>query len=391
MTFSHRTSWHREPNRLSELLEKRRASGNPILDLTVSNPTECGFHYPENEILSALQNKEVLQYHPNPRGLSSAREAVVQYYREKGIVINAENVFLTASTSEGYSMLFQLLCNAGDSVLAPQPSYPLFDYLAQVNDVSLRHYQLRYEYEWHIDIQSIRENISPNTKAIILVHPHNPTGMFLKKGEFATIKTIAQQHGLALIVDEVFIDFRFTDDVNTQPSLTGEKEVLTFTLNGISKSCGLPQMKLGWMVVSGEHRAVSEASERLEILCDTFLSVNTPVQIALPELMRQSQNVRQQIINRITSNYGFLKQSFVNTSCSVLAAEGGWYGILRVPETTSDEGWAIELLGKKGIYVHPGYYYDFQKGSFLVVSLLPEPSVFSSAVSALTSHFSSIF
>jgi len=381
MNFSSRTSWHREPNRLSKLLDLLRTNGKSILDLTVSNPTACGFHYPEDEILSALSTSESLQYHPTPRGVLSAREAVVQYYEEKGIVIPAENVFLTASTSEGYSHLFKLLCNYGDSVLVPQPSYPLFDYLAQINDISLRHYHLRYDDEWHVDLQSIRENVHTNTKAIVLVHPHNPTGMFQKKAEFDAIKTIARQHNLALIVDEVFLDYRLAGTVPYQQSLAGEKEVLTFTLNGISKSCGLPQLKLGWIITSGEPGAVNEASERLEILCDTFLSVNTPIQAALPELLRTGKAVQRQILHRITTNYRFLMQSLAHTPCSLLSTEGGWYGILRLPDIKSDEEWA--LLEKSGVYVHPGYFYDFQEKSFLVVSLLVEPQTFSAGINEI--------
>ena len=399
MNLSQRTNWHNKPNKLTVLLDSLRKRGRTILDLTVSNPTKCGFEYPDNEILTAFANPLSLSYEPNPRGLLFAREAVCEYYQKKDIIVEPSNIFLTASTSEAYSILFKLLCDAGDSVLVPKPSYPLFDYLAQLNDVQLKYYNLRYDDEWHVDIDSFKnlkiEKIG-KIKAIVLVNPHNPTGVFIKKNEYERIKDFARKHNLALIVDEVFIDYAFENDENRITSTAGETEVLTFTLNGISKMIGLPQMKLGWIIVNGQRSIVNEAMERLEIICDTFLSVNTPVQFALPLLMNRGIQVQKQIRERIKTNYTMLKNltsthsSSVYNPCSMLNAEGGWYGIIRVPRTKSDEAWALQLLENKSIYVHPGYFFDFDEDGYLVVSLLVEENLFASAVKEIIDYITNI-
>lgn len=390
MVFSSRTSWHREPNRLSELLEKLRADGTSILDLTLSNPTACGFQYPEKEILSAISGHESLQYHPDPKGILSARIAIAQYYKEKSVDVSPENIFLTASTSEAYSFIFKLLCNPNDEMLVPSPSYPLFDFLAQVNDVELRNYHLAYDHGWQIDFDSVETSITQKTKGIFIVNPNNPTGQFLKKHESERLNQIARANNLALIVDEVFAEYAFAKDENRVETTAGNTQVLTFTLNGISKLLGLPQMKLGWIAVSGEQQAVREVRNRLEILCDTFLSVNTPVQVALPELLTTCTIVRQQIHHRVTLNYTTLhKLTADNSPLTVLHSEGGWYALLQLPGTNSDETWAIELLEKKGVYVHPGYFYDFHNGTFLVVSLLVEPQTFMNGITAIASHVQS--
>ena len=379
--FSSRTNWHRQQNKLTELLESRRKSGKPIHDLTISNPTECGFNYPEKETLSALSSPDVLIYKPDPRGFITAREAVVRYYQTKNIVVDPGDLFLTASTSEAYSFIFKLLCNPDDAILTPIPSYPLFEYLAQINDVKTQEYRLVYDHGWQIDLESIANSISNSTKAIILINPHNPTGMFFKKNEYLEIQKIAREKNLALIVDEVFIDYPHDDSPDRYGSAAGSSEVLTFTLNGISKMCGLPQVKLGWIAVSGEQRAKSEAVERLEILCDTFLSVNTPAQVALPKLLQSSESIRKQILQCIKSNYSFLSLLTTHHSpINILSTGGGWYAILKVPRTKSDEDWALELLDSYGIYLFPGYFFDFEEEGYLVVSLLVEEEKFQSAI-----------
>lgn len=387
--FSHRTNWHRQHNRLTELLEARRASGKMIFDLTVSNPTECGFTYPDAEILKALTNPDVLKYRPEPGGLRSAREAIAGYYAAKDLQVDPDNIFLTSSTSEAYSLIFKLLCDPGDSVLVPVPSYPLFEYLAQVNDVALSEYHLRYDHGWYLDVDSLSANITPQTRAIILVHPHNPTGMFVKKDELQKVITIAREHHLALVVDEVFIDYAYAEDADRTCSTAAEQSVLTFTLNGISKMIGMPQMKLGWISISGPDGEANEARERLEILCDTYLSVNTPVQVALPELLRLGSDVQRQIRDRITSNRETFthllnpRTSNLKPACSSLEAEGGWSAILRLPRTKSDEEWAVELLEKTGVYVYPGHYFDFEGEALIVVSLLAEVGDFRGACEKL--------
>ncbi len=378
--FSRRTNWDRQSNRLTELLDGRRASGKSFFDLTVSNPTECGLDYPQKEILSALCNARSLQYQPDAKGLVSARQAVCEYYQEKQIRVDPANVLLTASTSEAYSLIFKLLCNPGESVLVPKPYYPLFDYFAQLNDVKIRYYSLQYDDEWPLKLNC---EAVKGVKAIIIVSPHNPTGAFLKKHEQQEIARIAQENGLALIVDEVFIDYPFAEDKRRFGSTAGEAEALTFTLNGISKLAGLPQMKLGWIVVSGSPSLAGEATGRLEILCDTFLSVNSPVQVALPQLIKAGGRVRSQILQRVKSNDSMLRQETRNAPCSVLPVEGGWYAILRVPETRSDEEWAIRLLEDAGIYVYPGYFFDFDEYNCLIVSLLGGERIFASSVRAM--------
>ncbi len=388
--FSHRTNWYRQLNKISELFESLRKSGRSILDLTVSNPTECGIEYPEKEILSALSASPILHYEPNPRGLLSARRAVCEYYKKKSITVNLSNIFLTASTSEAYSILFKLVCNAGESVLVPKPSYPLFDYLAQLNDVRLHYYHLRYDQEWQIDIDSIKNSINKKTKAIVIINPHNPTGMFLKNDESLAIKEIAHRYNLVIIVDEVFIDYAFENNERMRVSTAGEGEGLIFTLNGISKMLGLPQMKLGWIIVNGHPSLVAEATARLEIICDTFLSVNTPVQVALPKLLKHGKIIQQKILDRVLSNYSTLKTITLNTLCSALNTHGGWYGILRVPRIKSDEDWALQLLENKSVYLFPGYFFDFEEDGYLVVSLLVESSVFQKGVREIVDYVSAV-
>ena len=383
MQFSRRTDWHRQPNRLSASLETLRKSGRPIYDLTIANPTECGIAYPEGAILSSLSNPFSLAYRPNPRGLLAAREAISGYYQGKGIAVDPSNLFLTASTSEAYSMLFKLLCNNGDQILIPQPSYPLFDYLSRLDDVVPGCYRLNYDLGWSIDLDTVRNAITASTRAIVIVNPHNPTGMFFDEADYQTLKKIAAEHALALIIDEVFIDFPL-DPGKKIVSTAGEEEVLTFTLNGISKMAGLPQMKLGWIIVGGDRKPVAEASGRLEILCDTFLSVNTPVQLALPGLLAAGATIRSNILARIRSNYVRLCEIVpADSACSVLKCEGGWYGILRVPRVMSDEEWSIELLESTGVHVYPGYFFDFEADGYLVVSLLVKEDIFEGGVKKL--------
>jgi alanine-synthesizing transaminase len=392
VNLSRRTSWHRQQNKLTVLYENLRSRGKQIVDLTVSNPTKCGFDY--SSILPPSLKNQSLIYNPDARGLFSARQSVAQYYREKNIIVDPENIFLTSGSSEAYSHIFKLLCNPGDTILVPQPSYPLFDYLAELNDVHLAYYNLNYDGEWHVDLASIATAIAEShspVRAIILVHPHNPTGMFLKHDEYRSIKDITAVHDLALIVDEVFIDFPFSDDPRRWCSTTGETDVPIFTINGLSKSCGLPQMKLGWIVVGGSSEIVDEIVSRLEIICDTYLSVNIYAQEILPVLMQAGSSVRHQIIERTHDNYKFLVDTIgANNKCTVLYNEGGWYAIMRVPNTKSDELWSLELLENIGIYVQPGYFFDFPRGGYLILSLLLDQQIFKKSISGIVDHISHI-
>jgi hypothetical protein len=383
--FSARTSWHRQLNTLAQLLDERRQSGKPIYDLTISNPTEARIEYPTEEILAALSQASSFRYSPDPKGLLSAREAVAGYYATKRITVDPSDIILTASTSEAYSFLFKLLCNVGDEVLVPVPSYPLFEFLAQLNDVRIRPYVLRYDGEWHVDVDSVKRAITSSTKAIVIINPHNPTGMFLKRDELEMLTEECLRNSLALIVDEVFAGYGFGHDERRTISTASHSDVLTFTLDGISKLCGLPQLKLGWIAVSGGEEEKNEALHRLEIIADTFLSVNTAVQVALPQLLESGEVVRQRIRERVESNLRFLKNVLAeNSPISVLKSEGGWCAILKIPNMRSEEEWALKLLDEAGVYVFPGYFFEFQESGCLVASLLTELDAFSRGLEEIT-------
>jgi len=386
MMFSSRTSWKLAANELTLRVEARRQAGLPILDLTESNPTRCGFDEFGDEILKPLAFHESLVYEPAPKGLLSARKSVSAYYEEKGVAVDPEQIILTASTSEAYSFLLRLLADPGERVLVPRPSYPLFDFLATLNDVQLDAYPLRYASGWHIDVESLRRTIRADTRAIILVNPNNPTGSFVKRGELYELAEICRLHDLALICDEVFVDYAFAPDPARPETLARVADVLTFTLSGISKLLGLPQMKLAWICVSGPDEQVSEALARLEVISDTYLSVNTPVQHALPRWMSLHQKITGQILARLVANREHLLDQVQRVNaCQCLEAEGGWYAILRLPAGRAEEGFVIELLEKEGVLTHPGYFYDFEEGDHVVLSLLSPPSIFQDGINRLLS------
>ncbi len=354
--FSSRLDWSLPTNRLSALLKTK----THVLDLTESNPTRAGFKYPAEAILGGLADAHSIEYDPQPRGLLAAREAVSRYYRE----VPPSRILLTASTSEAYAYLFKLLCDPGDEILSPRPSYPLFEFLAGLESVQVKQYPLRYDGAWHIDFDALRQAITPRTRAVVVVNPNNPTGSFLKREEWARL----EEFGLPILSDEVFCDYAFSSDPSRVRTLTGANNVLTFSMSGLSKIAGLPQMKLGWIAASGPGH--EEALERLELIADTYLSVATPVQIALPRILEASAAVREQIAARTRANLEALKPA-----CP-LHVEGGWYAILQVPRTKSEEEWAIELLDRRDVLVQPGFYFDFESEAFLVLSLLTEPAVF---------------
>jgi len=364
------------PNQLSEAVEAKRQSGETIVDLTESNPTRCGISYPENEILAALANESSLKYQPEPRGHLAARKAIAEYYRTHDVRINPEHILLTASTSEAYSFLFKLLCDTEDELIVPQPSYPLFEYLCQLNDVALRHYRLAYDGEWHIDIESLESACNNRSRAIVLVHPNNPTGSFLKQDEYERVCALAVEHHCALIADEVFGAYYFSSDTRRAAIVPSNNSLLTFSLNGISKLLGLPQFKLSWIVVHGHPQQRDEVLRRLDIIADTFLSVNTPVQGALQKLFDHSNDIGNQIHMRVQSNYRFLQKVFLHSSASVFHVEGGWYAILRLPQFLTDDEWALELLRQQNILIHPGHFYNMNHSSCIVLSLLPLPDIF---------------
>jgi aspartate/methionine/tyrosine aminotransferase len=375
--FAKRTNWNLTPNQLSEALAAHRAAGKPLLDLTVSNPTECGFEYDGSAILGALSNPAALSYEPNPKGLESARRAVAGYYADRGENLSVEDIFLTTSTSEAYSYVFRTLCDPGDELLIPSPSYPLFDFLADIQDVSLVRYPLLYDHGWQIDFHSLEQAITPRTRGVIVVNPNNPTGHYTKPAEIAKLNAICSARELAIIADEVFLDFAL--EGNRQESFAANRDAPTLMLSGLSKICGLPQMKAAWLITSGPQEWKREVLARLEVIADTYLSVNTPVQLAIPKFLEQRHPFQKQVMLRVRQNLAELdRQLAAQRAVSRLNVEGGWCAVLRAPapDTHSDEDLTVALLNARGIYVHPGHFYDFPLDRFLVLSLLTREADF---------------
>ncbi len=375
--FSRRTGWKLTPNRFTEAQRELRAAGREVIDLTVSNPTQAGLTYDAESILKSLSRPEAMEYDPQPKGLASAREAVADYYREQsaGFEINPESVVLTTSTSEGYSYVFRLLCNPGDEVLVPKPSYPLFEFLADLEDVTLAPYPLLYDHGWQIDFHSLHKAVSARTRAVVVVHPNNPTGSYVNARERGLLNAFCRERGLALIVDEVFLDYPHNGARRT--SFVSNEEALTFTLSGLSKISGLPQMKLAWVVTTGLENMVSEAMGRLEVIADTYLSMNAPIQLAAAVLLEQRKKTQPLLLDRVRTNLAELDHQLAKQkACQRLEVEGGWYALLRVPVTRSDEDLAIEVLHEASVLVHPGHFYDFPSDGYLIVSLLTPPAGF---------------
>ena len=373
--FSQRTHWNLEENAYTRALRRHRKAGKRVLDLTASNPTSCGFQYDETAILGALGDPASLRYEPEPKGIPSARAAVARYYGEKGAgAVDPENLILTTGTSEAYSFLFRLLCEPGDEVLIAHPSYPLFDFLATIQDVKLRPFQFVYDHGWQIDFHSLREALGERTRAIVVVHPNNPTGQFIGAGEADELNAICATRGLALIVDEVFLDYGMKDTGAAKKrhgTFAANGAALTFVLSGLSKIAALPQMKLGWIAATGPAELVRESMARLEVVADTYLSLNAPLQCALPALLAQRVAMQRQIAARVESNLAELDALLSRQKpVSRLKVEGGWYAVLRVPAVQSDEELAIRLLEERGVLAHPGHFYDFAEPGYLVISLL---------------------
>jgi aspartate/methionine/tyrosine aminotransferase len=381
--FSRRTNWRLSPNALSSAIDEARASGQHILDLTVSNPTEAGVRPDAEIVLAALAHPEGMHYDPQPRGLLGARQAVCRYYRDSHEVdLDPERLILTTSTSEAYSYVFRLLCNPGDEILVPKPSYPLFEFLADLADVKLAPYQLLYDHGWQIDLDALYKAATVRSRAVILVHPNNPTGSYVSTAETAALNAFCRDRGLALIVDEVFLDY--AHDGVPRRSFVRNADALTFTLSGVSKISALPQMKLAWVAISGPEEMVAEAGARLEIIADTFLSMNAPVQLAAPVLLDQRKTIQPILGDRLGVNLAELDRQLAgHPSSARLMAEGGWYVVLRVPAIETDEDLAIRLLRKASVSVHPGHFYDFANEGHLVLSLITEPAVFREGVARL--------
>ena len=373
-------------------LEEHRRRGKPLIDLTNSNPTTCGFRYPEERLFAALNDRRALKYEPESQGLRPAREAVADYYRGRagffgsGPSLDPARVMITSGTSEAYSFIFRLLCETADEVLVPAPSYPLFEYLADLADVRPVSYPLVYEDGWSIDFGGLFAALSTRSKAVMLVHPNNPTGSFVKREEAQRLAEICARRDLAIIADEVFLDYA---DTAEQPcSFAFESPVLTFTLSGLSKISLLPQMKLAWIVVSGPARLVDAAMQRLEVIGDTYLSPSTPGQLALPEMLAMRGNLQTQMRQRLCANLGFLDQLLQQRGAvDRLKRGGGWYAVLRVPATGSDEDLAIKLLEECGVLVHPGHFFDFPRDGFVIVSLIVREADFQEGLRRLQGFF----
>ena len=372
--FSSRLNWHAGANPIARALARR---AGPYLDLTQSNPTQAGIEYPVASILAAFGDARMLQYEPQPFGLPAARQQIAALHG-----VDAQSVVLTASSSEAYAWLFKLLADAGDTVLAPRPSYPLFEYLATLESVRVDYYPLHYDHGWFIDCAELAARITPRTRAVILVNPNNPTGSYVKREELERLGAICRRHGLAIISDEVFSDYAITDDESRVRTLAGHGGVLTFCLNGLSKLAGLPQMKLGWMLAAGP--GASAALHQLELIADTYLSVGAPVQFALPALLAARVPVQAQIRERLQRNLALLRRIIERApEISLWPPEGGWYATLQVPRVRGEEQWVLHLLDRHGVLVQPGFYYDFEREAFLVVSLLTAPAVFDAGIERL--------
>jgi len=378
--FSDRTNWKLTRNRLTEALAEAKSSGARVLDLTLSNPTRAGLLYSESLILPSLASPSALDYDPDPKGLPGARSAVAEYYATDHKIPDLdERLILTTSTSEGYSFVFRLLCNPGDELLVPKPSYPLFDFLADLQDVKLIPYPLIYDHGWQMDFHSLEKAVTKRTRGVVVVHPNNPTGSFVNPREQQLLNDFCRDHELAIIADEVFLDY--AHDRAHQRSFAANHDVLTCTLSGISKIAALPQMKVAWIVTSGAQSKVDVAQARLEVIADTFLSMSAPIQWALPVLLQQRQGIQQQLLDRVLANLAELdRQLPTQKTCERLRVEAGWYVVLRVPVTQTDEELAIDLLRRESVLVHPGHFYDFPADGYLVLSLITDKLEFADAI-----------
>ncbi len=433
MSFSKRTDWNMEESELARAHRERVAAGLPIADLTASNPTKCGFAYPAS-LLDALTDRRALEYDPQPKGLLSAREAVCEYYAAHGVALDPNQIVLTTSTSEAYSFLFRLLCDPGDEILVPQPGYPLFDFLADLDDVRLKAAPLVYENGWQIDAEGLRRAITPRTRAIVIVHPNNPTGHYTKPWEAEELARMCREFGLSLIVDEVFLDYSFgakpknldanADSFPVQPEsfperiidkpnsfARGIEGVPVYVVSGLSKIAALPQMKAAWIVATGpatttpeSEQAADGALNRLEVIADTFLSMNAPVQLAMPTWLGGRAAIQDQIRQRVAANLAELDRALGTTesdprletveqlnavqrlsSVQRLKVEGGWYAVLRIPAIEPDERTVLALL-ERGVWVHPGYFFGMAESGWLVVSLLAPEAEFSNGVAIMIDY-----
>ena len=385
-SFSARVPGRVDLNKLSLSRTRLFRSGVSIFDLTESNPTQVGLVYPP-DLVFQLSPGEQQRYHPESAGMASAREAVAKYLQQHGLDVRSGAIFLTASTSDAYGLLFKLLCDPNDEILVPQPSYPLLDHLIRLESIVSVPYSLEFGSEWRVDLSGLQHSITGRTRAVVLVNPNNPTGSFVSSDDFRRISALCYQHGLALIVDEVFGFYPLEPSLRGPSVLDEVPSALTFVLGGLSKAVGLPGLKLAWVIVTGPSATVATASDRLELICDTYLSVATPVQLSLGHFLDRGQEVTQQIASRVRENHACLKRIMsTHPKAVLLPVEGGWYAVIRLLRPSSEDKLVLELLEQKHVLVHPGYFYDFQEEVFLVTSLLPEPHLFKAAVQRVLTH-----
>jgi aspartate/methionine/tyrosine aminotransferase len=383
--FSQRTDWQLTPNRYTEACDRFRAEGRVVLDLSASNPTRVNLSFDEAAILKSLSSPDSLRYQPEAKGLLSARQAIAGYYDSLACGVSPERILLTTSTSEAYSFVFRLLCDPGDEVLVPVPSYPLFQFLADLQDVKLVPYQLLYDHGWQIDLRGLEKKLTERSRAILVVHPNNPTGSYVRPKEMRMLSWMCARRRMAIVSDEVFLDY--TLDGSPHSSFAGNARALTFTLSGLSKLAGLPQMKVAWVLTGGPEVLAAQAMARLEVIADTFLSMNAPIQHALPRLLEQRSSFQLQLRVRLRANLKELDRQLAGQKLvERLEVDGGWYVPLRVPATRSDEDLAIELLEKESVLVHPGHFYDFPGDGYLVLSLLPTREDFRTGVRRILAH-----
>jgi alanine-synthesizing transaminase len=380
--FSSRTAWELGESAYAAAVREVRGSGRPVYDLTVSNPTRCGFSYDAEGLLAPLRNVRALTYDPDPRGIFSAREAVAHYYADHHAEVDPERIVLTTSTSESYSFLFRLLCDAGDEVLVAQPSYPLFDFLATLDDVRLRPYPLFYDRGWWIDFAELERCISPRTRAILVVHPNNPTGHWSGTGERELLEQLCARHNLALIVDEVFLDYALRNSQSAHSFAVGSHPVLTFVLSGLSKIAGLPQMKAAWIAAFGPEELGVPALERLEIIADTFLSMNAPVQLALPTWLAGRSQIQAQILERARANLATLTRlAAAEPGClNLLEVDAGWSAVLGLAGCVGEPECAERLVRERGVIVHPGSFYAMPEPNRVIVSLIGSTEEFGAGI-----------
>jgi alanine-synthesizing transaminase len=381
--LSRRLAWSAPPTRFSEVVSQQRQRAGPLFDLTSSNPTAVGLAYPHREIGAALSGIPSFSYDPEPLGQLKAREAISAYYRERGYAVDASRIVVTASTSEAYSYLFKLLCDPGDEMLSPRPSYPLFEYLSGLDSVRIQPYWLSYDGGWYTDLEDLASRINDRTRGIILVNPNNPTGSFLKTEEADGLCALGERRSLPLISDEVFMDYGLCEGTRRVTSLIDRTDALSFSLNGLSKSAGMPQMKLGWIVINGPPDEIEAARRGLELIADTYLSVSSPCQAALPQLLNLGVHVRESIRRRTASNLAALQNLLQGSPAHPLYAEGGWSAIIQLPQTISEEDWAMRLLTRHAVIVQPGYLFDMPSEPFAVVSLITPQGTFIEGATAI--------